>query len=72
MDYETLQKKAEFFKEKVRPVHISKKDYMFHNGIILEVSSDFLIIEDEKLGELPIFFEEIKYIAPREPKRRVE
>ena len=50
MDNDTIYKKANFYKDEVRPVHISKKDYMFHNGIILEVSSDFLIIEDEKLG----------------------
>ena len=68
MEYETIRSKAKFYKNNVRAVHISKKDFKFHNGIILKVRGDFLIIDDEKFGETPIFFAEINDIEPREPK----
>ena len=68
MEHDTIRKKAKFYKENLRVVHISKKDFKFHNGLILNVRGDFLIFEDEKLGELAIFFSEINDIEPREPK----
>ena len=51
-----------------RPVHISLKNFKFHNGIIIEVNTDFLIIIDEKHGQIPIYFNEVYDIEPREEK----
>jgi len=68
MNETTLYETAKFFKNKKIAVHITKKDSRFHNGVILKVNQKFLEIDDEKLGEMPIFFSEIKLIEPREPK----
>ncbi len=68
MENETLYETAKFFHNKKRAVHITKKDSRFHNGIILEVRPEFFILNDEILGEMPIFYAEINLIEPREPK----
>lgn len=65
---EITQKKLEFFKAKNTVIHVSKKNGWFHNGLILEIASDFFILEDEKTGSTPIYFLEIKEI---EKKREV-
>lgn len=51
-----------------RRVHISLRNFKFYNGLIVDVNTDFLIIIDEKLGQLPIYFNEIYDIEPREEK----
>ena len=66
---EIIRKKAEFFKNQNLAVHISKKNNRFHNGIITSIESDFLILNDEKEGNLPIFFLEIFEIEKREEKK---
>ena len=67
-----LYKRAEFFKDKNVSVHITKKNSWFHNGIIIDLEYDFIILRDEKEGEIPIFFSEIIEISRREEKREVE
>jgi len=66
---EILYKRAEFFKGKNIAVHIVKKNGWFHNGLILDLEIDFLILKDEVDGETPIFFQEIIEIEKREEKR---
>ena len=66
---ETNRKKAEFYKNQNLIVHITKKNNWWHNGIIKKINDDFLILVDEKEGELPIFFLEIVEIEKREEKR---
>ena len=69
-DQETLiHKKVNFFYEKNVAVHISKSNSWFHNGYIKEINSDFLILADEKEGDMPIFFMEIVDIEKREDRR---
>ena len=65
---ETIRKKLEFYKDQNLAVHIKKKNNWFHNGFIKEISSDFLILIDEKEGDMPIFFSEIFEIEKREVK----
>ena len=65
---EIMREKAKFFMNQNIAVHISKKNNFFHNGIIKEISSDFLIIVDEVEGELPVFYQEIFEIQKREAK----
>ena len=69
MENEIKYEKAKYYKEKVRPAHVDCYG-MFYNGIVLDVKPEFLILDDEKLGEMPIFFSEIHNIEPREPKER--
>lgn len=57
--------KIKLFLDLKKKVHISC-DGRFYNGLILDVSKekDFLILIDNKLGEMPILFEEILSIEP--------
>jgi len=40
-------------------VHIVKTNERWYNGSILEIASDFLILDDRILGAMPIYFIEI-------------
>jgi hypothetical protein len=64
-----LYERAKFFKEKNLPVHITKKNSWFNNGFIIDLEYDFIILIDEKEGEIPIFFKEILEISKREVKK---
>jgi len=66
----TLQKKANFFKDNDTAVHVVKKNGWFHNGPIISIEYDFLILVDEVDGSMPIFFSEIVDIEKREVKRK--
>lgn len=59
-----MKQRAEFFYTNKQAVHIILKSNRFYNGQILNVRSDFLIILDRRLGEMPCFFLEIKAIEP--------
>jgi len=65
MNDKNINTKVEFFKEKNVKVHIDCSN-RFYNGMILDTESkkDFLILIDDKLGEVPIMFEEIVNIEP--------
>ena len=59
MIYET----ARFFMDNQKPVHIKFHDGKWLNGIIISVNQDFkdrLVIQEEKFGEMLIFFERIQ------------
>ena len=58
-DIELIKQKSYFFFKNKKPVHITLKKNWFHNGNIKEISADFLIINDFKEGEMPVFFLEI-------------
>lgn len=58
-------KRAEFFFNKRTIVHIAKKSGIFFNGLILEISKDFFIINDRVNGKQFVFFNELK--KPIEP-----
>ena len=52
-------KRAEyFFKRKVK-VHILKKEGIFFNGLIVELSKKFFIIEDRLNGKQFVMFSEL-------------
>jgi len=53
------KKKAEFYLEDNRKVHISLKSGTFYNGFIVEVKEELLILKDDVLGNLPVFFLDI-------------
>jgi len=61
--------KAKFFRDNNLAVHISKKNNWIHNGKIIEIEKDFLILLDEVKGEMPIFFSEIFEIEKREERK---
>ena len=55
MNYE----RAKVFLEKKLIVHISKKDGIYYNGLILEVKSNCFFIDDKEDGRQLVFFEEL-------------
>jgi len=57
-----LREQLQFYKKNSIRVHIEKKNGFFHNGYILEVEGDLLILDDKKLGAMPIHFIEIKIL----------
>ena len=65
MNDKNVNSKIAFFKEKNTKVHIDCSN-RFYNGFILDVEpgKEFLILIDDKLGEVPIMFEEIVNIEP--------
>ena len=65
-----MKKRAVFFKDKKIVVHISLNNNRFYNGLIKEISHEFLIIIDNKLGEVPAFFKEIRNIDPFQTEDR--
>ena len=66
---EITKKKVRYFFDNKIIVHIIKHNGFFHNGIILEIGGDLIILDDEKNGSMPIYFLEIKEIEKRENKR---
>ncbi len=52
--------RAKVFCEKEIKVHVSKKEGIWFNGIIIEVKPDFFFIIDQEDGRQLIFFKELK------------
>lgn len=61
-----IKNKALYFKKQNLPVHITKKNRWFHNGKILEIEGDMLILDDLKKKAMPIYFIEIEEIEKME------
>ena len=59
MNEELIKKRAQFFLDNNQPVHIQTNKITWYNGYITDVRSDFIMINDFKLGEMPVFFMEI-------------
>jgi len=51
---------ARYFCENQVSSHVTLKSGQFWNGFIMEVSSDFFIMDDKKEGHKVIFFNELK------------
>lgn len=68
-DTNELYKLAKFFMERNISIHITKKNNWFHNGKIKELSAEFIILDEERKGEIPVFFSEMTEISKREEKR---
>ena len=56
--------KLKFYKDKYKPVHIELNNDQFYNGYVWDISSDFFLIDDFKIGETLVFFKEVKVIEP--------
>jgi len=65
MNYE----RAKIFKDKSIPVHISKKNGIYYNGLLLEVKPDFVFIDDQEDGRQLVFYNELA--KPIEEKKEV-
>jgi len=65
---ELMAIKADVFFKRSTPVHVSLYNKRFYNGAIIEMSSDFFLMVDKVLGDLPIFFAQIYDLVPLENK----
>ena len=73
IDYKLINDRAKIYSKKKIPVHITKKDGEWLNGIIEEVNSDFLMINEFKKELMPVLFIEIINIETyRDGKRNVK
>ena len=69
---EEMKMKANVFLKSEIPVHVDFRQGYWKNGKILEVSSDFFLLEERLEGRMPIFFIEINDIKPfKEIKKEV-
>ena len=68
MTDDIMKKKVQFFYDKQVAVHIKKKNGHFNRGLILEFALDLIILDDERSGAMPIYFEEIEEIEQRREK----
>ena len=59
---EILREQLEFYKKHKIKIHVLKKNSQFYNGFVLEIASDFFIMDDDKLGGMPIHFIEINIL----------
>lgn len=67
MDNE-LTKRAHFYFQNKTIVHIETNQRRFHNGLIVEISKDHLILLDKFAGEIILFFSEILILDKYKPK----
>jgi len=61
-----MNRKLEFYFKNQTKIHLACSNGIFYNGYILDLTSekDLLVFIDDKLGEIPILFEEIERIDP--------
>lgn len=69
---EFLVKKAEYFLKKKTPLHVSLKTGEWYNGVIMKVSADFILLFENKIGEMPVFYMEIASMQPFHKKEEGE
>ncbi|HEC40006.1 MAG TPA: hypothetical protein ENI29_17335 [bacterium] len=63
---EEMTRQISYYKDNNIAVHVEKNNGRFYNGLILEFQGDMIILDDEKLGPIPIYFLEIKFIEKRQ------
>lgn len=61
---ELMKERIEFYRNKNQVVHISVVQNGFYNGKILQINENHIILLDNKLGEVVIYFREIKRAEP--------
>jgi len=61
-----MNMKLEFFYNNKTKVHIVLFNDYFYNGYIFDLTSnkDLIVFTDDKLGNMPVLFEEIKRVEP--------
>lgn len=61
-DEKIIEDRAKIYSKKHIPVHITKHDGEWLNGLITEISSDFIMLNEFQNKLMPVFFKEIKNI----------
>ncbi len=63
-DNKINEEKISLALQKALKLHIVKKDGIWRNGYVKELSADFFLFVDDVVGQEPIFFLEISTIEP--------
>jgi hypothetical protein len=58
-----VKQKIQYFFDNKIPIHLKLKKDTWKNGTIIELSSDFLMLEENLEGIQPIFFLEIEDVT---------
>lgn len=64
VDTTELKRRIELFFEKKINVHIDTFDGKYYNGLILELGSDFIFMQERVLGNTFILFSQIETLEP--------
>ena len=68
-DEEMTKLRIRYYFSNPKKLHITTKKGTFYNGTILQLENeDYFIFNDFKLGEVPIFYVEIKRVEAYTPK----
>ena len=59
---EIARKKLEYFYQNKIRVHLKLYNGTFYNGLVFDYKKDFIILHDRKVGRVPVFFIEIKFV----------
>ena len=54
---EVIKKQVQVYFEKNIPIHLELKDGHFYNGRITLVSSDYFMLDEKLLGDMPVFYQ---------------
>ena len=66
---EVISKKVNYYFKQKSEVHIVLDNNRFYNGLIKSIGTDFIIMEEYRLGEAIVLFAEIKDIEPYEGEK---
>lgn len=69
-NHKLLYAKAKFYLDNNIPIHINYTSGRWANGTIIDLpeGKEMLLLNEEKLGRMVIFFEEIASLLPRMSK----
>lgn len=66
MAREDIYKKLEYYLSRCIRIHLTCSNNIFYNGVVidLKIEEDFFVFLDDRLGEIPVLFDEIERIEP--------
>lgn len=62
-----MKKKIQYFFDLGKKIHIILQNRQFLNGSIKEIRTDFILLEEDLNGEMPVFFLEMWNVEAYEP-----
>lgn len=67
-DEEIIKKKIKIYSNDSKAIHLELDNGKFYNGFVMEYGADFIILQDNKIGEVICFISEIDVVEPYSPK----
>lgn len=60
---EDIVNQLKFYLGNSKAIHVKTKTGFF-NGFIVEIRAEFFLLDDFRVGELPVFFSQIERLEP--------